>query len=803
MNDSRWNALPGDERLEAELEQQMNQFAVLNQIAQTVTSNVDLPHMLTAISEAACHIFPGMSIAIGTINESKDRLVFVMDFPPTPEKEALTGTALPIDYASPISIALLRKQTPIVIANAETEPILAHLHSIATRFHIKTAVLLPLITHSDVLGVVMFYGQNRYRPFPPKDLALAQTIASQLAGVIHHAQLFEQERRQRERAEMLQNVSMILNSSLDEQTVLKKILEQAHRVVPHDASAVFLKKGENLVLSSGTNVPEQFLNRQIPLDNGTYLSEVFLTRQPILLIDAHAAPRWDKWVEDSQIRSWIGVPMYVGEHGIGILTVDYHEPDAYREDDARLLSVLGNHAALAIHNAQLYREIRQEKQFFETLLINSPVATAITDLDFRVTSLNPAAERLFGYTAQEALGKSLYHLIAPLKQADEKNDGVNRLKERQLVRTITRRQIRSGQIIDVELHASPVILEDNVAAYITQYHDITELEQARKNSETANRVKSAFFANMSHELRTPLTAILGFGELLLRSKKLPAEETTYVEIIHRNGEHLLLLLNNLLDLARMETGQIVLNERNFNLHRLLDELYARLSSRAEHEYVRLSFRRDPGVPQYIRTDEIKLHQVLLHLMTDILKCTNRGEVELSIRFRPASAGNADKSHLCFEIVSRSFYPLVEDENLLPITRQFVRLIGGELRVLPIEEALGHPFDALSGNFLCLAFDIPVGASLVEEARTEPSWKTPSLTAQIDWTSSDALPLEFWKRFEYAVTAVDMTEIAACVCELRRYAPEAACAFAQLHHDFEYVNMMALIREAKTRKGETS
>ena len=819
MNDTRANMFSNTLRLDAGLTEQVNQLDVLNLVAQTVTSNLDLKSMLLAISEAACHIFPETSISIATVNDDRTMIEFTMEYPATQTIETLSGVVLPFNWASPITIALFQKQTPVVIANAETEPMLTHLQTIMTRFQIKTVVMLPLITHNDVIGIVMFYRRNLYHPFSPKDVAFARTIAGQIAGVMHHARLFEQERQQRERAEILQDVSIILSSSLDEATVLQKILEQAHRVVLYDSSAIFLKKGDDLILSLGANVPERFLGRPVPLDSGTYPCDVFLTRQPSVVADTENDPHWDKWEDDSLIRSWMGVPLYVGEQGIGILTVNYHQPAIYSEDDARILLALGNHAALAIHNAQLYRQIHQEKQFFETLLLNSPVATVITGLDLRVTSWNPAAERLFGYSASEAIGQRIQELVVEERRYDETRSYLRHLQDGQAIREITQRRHKNGRIVEVELHESAVMIEGHVAAYIAQYHDITELVQARKNSEAANRAKSAFLANMSHELRTPLTAILGFSELLQQRSAIPPEEVAYLRTIHLNGEHLLLLLNNLLDLARLESGQIVLDERDFNLYRLLDELRYLLSARAEHEHVRLSFHRAPDVPQYIRTDEIKLHHVLLHLMTDILKFTSQGEVELSVTCGSTSSPHDEHAarpehvegriYLRFQIVSRSLLPIRRDESLLPITRQFVRLIGSELRLLP-DEAASSPNAPPDAATLCFAFDMQVGLSHLQAAPPNSVSKQTRQAASIeidqttiDWAALSGRSLQFWKRFEYAVTTVDMTAITACIREIQADAADAAELFEQLQHDFEYVKMLTLIGDAKTHAGGES
>ena len=119
-----------------------------------------------------------------------------------------------------------------------------------------------------------------------------------------------------------------------------------------------------------------------------------------------------------------------------------------------------------------------------------------------------------------------------------------------------------------------------------------EFQKAKETAEAENQAKSAFLANMSHELRTPLTAILGFSHLMTRNRRIPTEELENLDIIQRNGEHLLTLINQVLDLSKIEAGYITLNETTFDLHRLLDDLYDMFSFNAQKKGVQLLFEGD-------------------------------------------------------------------------------------------------------------------------------------------------------------------------------------------------------------------
>ncbi len=299
------------------------------------------------------------------------------------------------------------------------------------------------------------------------------------------------------------------------------------------------------------------------------------------------------------------------------------------------------------HNNQSLRqtqdELRQSEEKYRTLFEDSRDVIFLTTFDGQIVEVNPVCFEVFGYTREEARQMKALSLYADPQDNQRfqeiiKRDGLVHGFELKM-------KHKEGHDIDCQVTASLRYDEaGNISGYQGIIHDITaykrtlELQKEKEAADAANQAKSAFLANMSHELRTPLNAVLGFSRLLTRGENLTSGQQENLDIITHSGEHLLTLINQVLNLSKIEAGRMALNEKVLDLPQMLTELEGMFRLRAEDKGLRLIFDLTPNVPRHIYTDEMKLRQVLINLLNNALKFTEEGGVTLHVKYEQGGRG---------------------------------------------------------------------------------------------------------------------------------------------------------------------
>jgi PAS domain S-box-containing protein len=349
------------------------------------------------------------------------------------------------------------------------------------------------------------------------------------------------------------------------------------------------------------------------------------------------------------------------------------------------------------------KEIDEKLRLTQFSIDKSRDYVLLTDKKGQLIYANEAAATLLGYSQNELLKMKVKDIDLNASK-NAWSISWDELKQQHSVTFESCHQTQTGEIIDVEITLN--YLEYNNKEYSCAIvRDIRDrkqaeiaLQEAKKAAEAANQAKSEFLARMSHELRTPMNAILGFTQLINRDLQYHPDQPIqqhqkHLEIINRSGEHLLNLINDVLEMSKIEAGRITLNPTAFNFLKLLNWIKEMFLLKVQSKGLELEFEMAGSVPQYIQSDESKLRQVLINLLSNAIKFTSAGFIKLKVWY--------DLPQLYFEIkdtglgisadeIETVFDPFIQTESGrnsqqgtglgLPITRKFIELMGGEISV---------------------------------------------------------------------------------------------------------------------------
>jgi len=493
---------------------------------------------------------------------------------------------------------------------------------------------VPILANRELVGVLVVES-NRPDAFDDGDLKILAAAANQAGIAIGRARLLRAERARADEQEALRATMADLAGRLDLSTVLTAVLERAVRLlgVSHGELAIYDAAAEELEIVASYNIGRKATTgTRMKLGEGA-MGHVARTHEPLLIPDYHEWSGRSAQYAAVDFHAVMVAPLLIGGHLVGAIAFMDRDPARqFGAEDLRLLNLFAPQAAIAIENARLFTAAQHQRQYFQELVENNPVAIVTLDERHNVVSCNPAFERLYGYTQAEVVGRNLDDLITTEETRREAVGYTQQALARQAVKGISQRRHKSGAMVDVEVLGVPVIVGGKRVGLMALYHDITELLKARREAEEASRAKSQFLASVSHELRTPLNAIIGYSELLEEE----ALELGVPQIggdlgrIKASGRLLLALINDILDLSKIEAGKMEIYAETFPLAPLVDEVTATVGPLVERRGNRLVVE---GTAQTgsIHADRTKLMQMLLNLLSNASKFTESGTITLSVR----------------------------------------------------------------------------------------------------------------------------------------------------------------------------
>ena len=415
------------------------------------------------------------------------------------------------------------------------------------------------------------------------------------------------------------------------------------------------------------------------------------------------------------ITRLLTVPLVSDGRIVGIVVVANKE-DGYKESDALQLALLMNPVLTMIDRRQKEQNLARAAQEWQLTFDATNDVMWILDNDHRVLRSNRAAERFFHRPCGEILGKHCWEIVHGTKEPIPECPVLR-------VRTSLRRESVELPVGEVwfEVTVDPIL--DGAGQYSGCVHiisDITDRKQAEERlkaanarlkqalveaeeltirAEVASRAKSEFLANMSHEIRTPMTAIIGFAEMLISGKPSESEQREHLGTIQRNAEGLLAVINDILDLSKIEAERLELELMDWPPRQIVEDVETLLRPRADEKHLTLTVEYVEPLPSAIRTDPAKLRQILVNLVGNAIKFTDSGGVRLTASWL---AGAGARSQMQFQVadtgigiseqdMQKIFEPFTQVDVSstrrfggtglgLSISRRLAEMLGGRIEV---------------------------------------------------------------------------------------------------------------------------
>jgi GAF domain-containing protein len=553
--------------------------------------------------------------------------------------------------------------------------------AILSELNVKSLIRMPIFSSGTWWGYLGLDDSDQERDWSAAEIEALRNMANALGAALARQRSEAAEREQRLLAEALRDTAAALSGTLQFDEVLERVLANVGRVVPHDAAMLtLLEDGVARVIRSWgfaeRGQAEWIMALQLRIADFPVFQRMVETGQPRVSIDKYlnlALPSDGQWIE-----AMITTSIVVRGEVIGFLNLCSETPGFFTSEHGDRLVTFANQAAIALENARLYDAIQQHawetaalyrasaqllKPGGDVASLARQIADTVTQefahthcevllVDEAQVELRAVAQagqfstplrtgvplHAPGLTAAAfSLGQMIY---APDVLTDPRYLPGNPFTRSELVFPLR----AHGHLIGVLDLQSPepdafdertqrivAAFAEHAALALENAQLVARLALARQLAEEANQLKSEFLANTSHELRTPLTGILGSLNIILEGLcDTPAEEREFLEVAYASSRNLLAIVNDVLDIAKIEAGKLEVELRAVDVAPILDEVWSLVRVQADKKSLNLQIQR-PAEPVVVWADPDKVRQILVNLLGNALKFTERGGVTVSVR----------------------------------------------------------------------------------------------------------------------------------------------------------------------------
>jgi PAS domain S-box-containing protein len=637
------------------------QLAIINRASYEIGLSLDPEEIYQALHRAASQLMTVESFVISLLDEEHDEIEGVYLLDPNGRSPKMR-----IPRTEGLSGRVIQSGQPLLIPDAslvetggrnfgDTVP--------------RSILAVPITLGGRTIGMLSV---QSYRPnvYTEDDQQILSTLANQAAVAIQNARLLAETRRLAEELEqrVIERTAELAREQRNTETLLRILTEAAstldldralNRTLALLNDAIGAEQGSILLVDEKDNTLHYRAgygyvtpvmtegSRPTPLKIGEGLAGwVIQNRQSVCIEDLTKDPRWKKipLSRDSH-RSAIAAPLIVGEDVIGVIMVFHRQIGYFSQEHVNLVQAIGSQVSVAINNAKLYELIRDQAERLGAMVRAEQVETSrrqaileavadgvlVTDPLNRINFINLSAERILKLKANAILGQSLEKFAGLFGRAAQTWMTTIRSwsevpESYQVGETYAEQlTLEDGRVVLV--HLSPVIWQNEFLGTVSIFRDIThEVE--------VDRLKSEFVATVSHELRTPMTSIKGYVDILLMGAAgaLNETQTHFLEIVRSNTDRLSVLVNDLLDISRIESGRVTLSLQPVDLREVADEVVAEILSRSQKESKPMAIVVDapPDLPP-IHGDPERVRQILTNLVDNAYNYTPaNGQIQIEM-----------------------------------------------------------------------------------------------------------------------------------------------------------------------------
>ncbi len=756
----------------SELKNSLEQQTAISEILRVISSSpTDVQPVLQAVAERAAHLCDApyarvLLIDDGVLHPTAEFSIEQVPLPqpskPIPLKRSVITGRAAIDRQT------VHHEDVVPLLESEYPDSRESVLPLAAR----AVLAVPLMREGGAYGGIFLF-RREPRLFSPDQVALVETFARQAAIAIDNVRLFNETKETLDQQTAISEIlRVIAGSPGDVRPMLDAVAERALKLCDAAHSTIVLVDGNELRFAADSgNTPSLIEGEVMPLTRGSVSGRAVLDREVVHIEDLAAAPE-EEYPIARELQRRIGnrgvlaVPLMREARAIGAIALWRTEPRKFSDKQVALVKTFADQAAIAIENVRLFNQtkeaLEQQTAVAEILRVISssptdvkPVLDAIADRALHLCDAAAASIYLTdgdtlrhvaseGMSAEETvaletlpinrdstsgcavLEHKTIHVHDILAEADKYPLGAEMSRRfgnrTMLVTPLYREGMPFGTILLRRKELRPfsereiALLKtfgDQAAIAIENVRLFNEIQDKSQQLEVANKHKSEFLANMSHELRTPLNAIIGFSEVLLEKLfgELNAKQEDYLKDIFSSGKHLLTLINDILDLSKVEAGRMDLEPSTFDLASAVSNAMTLVRERAQRHGIALGQQIDPQLTE-ITADERKFKQILLNLLTNAVKFTpDNGRIDVSARLEESKVvvavhdtgiGIAPEDQAAvfeeFRQVGKNYTSKQEGTGLgLALTKRFVELHGGRIW-LESEPGKGSTF----------TFTIPIG-----------------------------------------------------------------------------------------------